>query len=146
MRKAIFALVSSLAALTSTYARPYPRAPIDDAILTKVRANAITSSQSRCIFFSLFSCFPPYLPSGLSWEIGTVTEALLEYSWPQLSVFYDGPIPPRRHLFTSNYPTDVANIATKCVTSAPVNGIPVTLVAPQGRSAEARKYLAPDAR
>jgi len=65
---------------------------------------------------SLFSRLP-HLPSNFSWEIGTVTEALLEYSWPQLSVFYNGSIPPPRHLFTSDYPDDVVKIATECVVS-----------------------------
>src|SRR5258705_13456627 len=58
MRKAIFTVVSLLAAVTSTYARAYPRAPIDDATLTKVRANAITSSQRRWVPFSLFGFLP----------------------------------------------------------------------------------------
>jgi rhamnogalacturonyl hydrolase YesR len=102
MRKTLFTVVSLLAALTSTYARAYARAPIDDTTLAKVRANAITSSQR-------------------SWEIGTVTEALLEYSWPQLSVFYDGSIPPPRHLFTSDYPDDVVEIATEVVEDKPGN-------------------------
>jgi hypothetical protein len=62
----------------------------------------------------------PDLPSDLSWEIGTVTEALLEYSWPQLSVFAYNPIPPARQLFTSNYPNDVIQIVTERVTSTTV--------------------------
>ena len=119
MRKALFTAVSLLAALTSTYARAYPRAPIDDATLTKVRANAIAISHRRCVFFSLQLSLP-HLPPNFSWEIGTVTEALLEYSWPQLSVFYDGSIPPPRHIFTSYHPDDVVKIATECVVSAPV--------------------------
>ena len=120
MRKALFTVVSLLAAVTGTYARAYPRAPIDDATLTKVRANAITSSQRRCVPFSLFGFLLPHLPSYFSWEIGTVTEALLEYSWPQLSVFVDGSVPPPRHVFVSNLPDDIINIATECVKSAAV--------------------------
>ena len=56
----------------------------------------------------------PYnLLLALSWEIGTLTEALLEYSWPKLSVFNPyGSIPPARELFTFDCPTDVINIAT----------------------------------
>ena len=58
MQKALFTVVSLLAALTSTYARAYPRAPIDDGTLTKVRANAITISQRRCVLFSVFNDLP----------------------------------------------------------------------------------------
>lgn len=64
------------------------------------------------------------LPLGLSWEIGTLTEALLEYSWPQLSVFDDtASIPPARELFTSDYPVDVINIATTCAPSVQITGL-----------------------
>jgi len=106
MRKALFTVVSLLALLTGTYARAFPRAPVDNTTLAKVRANAITSSQS-------------------SWEIGTVTQALLEYSWPQLSIFSDNPIPPQRRFFTSNYPNDVVNIATQVVEEKPGNILPL---------------------
>ncbi|KAF9647034.1 Six-hairpin glycosidase [Thelephora ganbajun] len=101
MRKAFLTVASLLATITSTSGRPYARAPIDEATLTKVRANAIASAQR-------------------SWEVGTLTEALLEYSWPQLSVFNDaGSIPPARQLFTSNYPVDVVKIATDIVEKKP---------------------------
>lgn len=61
---------------------------------------------------------PSNLPLDLSWEIGTLTEALLEYSWPQLSVFNDAAsIPPATELFTFDYPVDVIAIATTCAPS-----------------------------
>jgi len=56
MRKAL--LISSLATITNITARLYVRAPIDEATLTKVRANAITSSQRRYVF-SPFFAHPP---------------------------------------------------------------------------------------
>lgn len=67
-----------------------------------------------------FSRHPPNPPSNLSWELGTVTEALLEYSWPQLSVFnYAASIPPAKDLFIYDYPVDVVNIATTCARPSP---------------------------
>jgi hypothetical protein len=102
MRKALSTVVPFLAAIAGASARPYARAPINNATLAKLRANAITVSQ-------------------MSWEIGTLTEALLEYSWPQLSVFNDGLIPPARYLFTSDYPDDVIQIATEVVEKKPSN-------------------------
>jgi len=92
MREALFTIIPLLATVA--------HALIDDATLAKVRANAITSSQ-------------------MSWEIGTLTEALLEYSWPQLSVFSGNSLPPARRLFTSSYPTDVVQIATNVVKNKP---------------------------
>jgi len=102
MRNALLTFFSLLAAIAGTSARPHTRALIDEGTLTKVRANAIASSQR-------------------SWEIGTVTEALLEYSWPQLSVFNDDSIPPARQFFTSSYPYDVVNIVANVVQNKPNN-------------------------
>lgn len=65
----------------------------------------------------------PDLRSDPSWELGTVTEALLEYSWPQLSVFGNNTLPPARRLFISNRPNDVVQIATERVTSTTVTRI-----------------------
>jgi len=104
MRNVLFTAVSLLAAITSTSARPYARAPIDQTTLAKLRANAIASSQR-------------------SWEIGTLTEALLEYSWPQLSVFNDDSIPPTRQLYASDYPYDVVDIVTNVVQNKPSNSL-----------------------
>ena len=120
MWKTLFTVVSLLANVTSTFARPYVRdsATIDAATLAKVRANAISISQRRCVVFTLQPPSLPNPPSDPSWEIGTVTEALLEYSWPQLSVFNNTPIPPARQLFATDYPYEVVNIATQCVTSS----------------------------
>jgi hypothetical protein len=59
MQKALFVVASLLAAITITSARPYARALINEATLTKVRANAITSSQKRCVFFSFFGHLSP---------------------------------------------------------------------------------------
>lgn len=47
MWKTWFIVVSLLANITSTLARPYARATIDATTLAKVRANAISSSQVR---------------------------------------------------------------------------------------------------
>ena len=68
----------------------------------------------------------PDLTSGRSWEIGTVTEALLEYSWPQLSVFNNaGSIPPPTQLYAGDYPIDVINISTTWVSSTALTGFSV---------------------
>jgi rhamnogalacturonyl hydrolase YesR len=91
-----------LASITNASART----PIDQTTLTKVRANAITSSQK-------------------SWEVGTLTEALLEYSWPRLSVFNDNSIPPARQLSTSNYPDDVVKIVADVVAKKSNNSLPL---------------------
>lgn len=47
MLKTLFTVVPLLAAIASTSARPYARAPIDETTLTKVRANAIAISKKR---------------------------------------------------------------------------------------------------
>ena len=95
-----------------------PTSFIDEAILSEVGANAITISQKRfvyCEFFSQLAHTHTDLPYELSWELGTLTEALLEYSWPRLSVFNgNASIPPSRELLTSGYPAEVINIATTC--------------------------------
>lgn len=61
----------------------------------------------------------PGLPFCNSWEIGTLSEALLEYSWPQLSVFNNqGSVPPSRAILSEqDYPVDVVNISTVWVYS-----------------------------
>ncbi|KAF9779463.1 Six-hairpin glycosidase [Thelephora terrestris] len=91
----------------SSPTRPPASSPADGFTLDEVRSNAIASSQK-------------------SWELGTLTEALLEYSWPQLSVFNAAAsIPPARDLFTSDYPTDVVNIATTVVQNKPNDSLPL---------------------
>ena len=119
MRNAHLTVFSLLAAVAITVARPYARALIDPATLSKVRANAITISNRRYASFPILQppLFLTYRRISGSWEIGTLTEALLEYSWPLLSVFSYNPLPFARQLYAYNYPTDVFNIAARCVPS-----------------------------
>ena len=84
-----------------------------------------------------------HLPPDPSWEIGTLTEALLEYSWPQISVFNNAaPIPPAKDLYTSDYPVDVINIATTCAPSPQSLGLAHdTSLFPQYHPEQAQQYF-----
>ena len=69
------------------------------------------------VFHSLSASLPDLLFRNSS-ELGTLAEALLEYSWPQLSVFDfdDGAIPPSNFYRNVN-PVDIVNISTLWVSS-----------------------------
>lgn len=51
----------------------------------------------------------------VSWELGTAAEALLELSWPSLSVFNSSAFPPPSRLNATATPSDVLTIANQCV-------------------------------
>ncbi|KDR83455.1 hypothetical protein GALMADRAFT_274901 [Galerina marginata CBS 339.88] len=69
-----------------------------------------------------------------SWELGTAAEALLELSWPSLSVFNSTAFPPPTRLKTSALPIDVLNIANKTVSEKPSGSL--ALVPDQGSAAD----------
>ncbi|KAF9057455.1 Six-hairpin glycosidase-like protein [Panaeolus papilionaceus] len=69
-----------------------------------------------------------------SWEVGTASEALLELSWPELSVFNASAFPPSRHLTGSAFPKDVVQIANDTVSKKPPNTL--ALLANQGSAAD----------
>ncbi|PPR02489.1 hypothetical protein CVT24_002038 [Panaeolus cyanescens] len=69
-----------------------------------------------------------------SWELGTAAEALLELSWPELSVFNSSAFPPSGHFTGLRFPEDVVNIANETVTKKPPNTLP--LIANQGSAAD----------
>jgi hypothetical protein len=49
----LLTVATVLTAIASTSARPYLRTPINGSTLTKVRANAIASSQRPCVLLAL---------------------------------------------------------------------------------------------
>ncbi|KAK0242478.1 glycoside hydrolase family 105 protein [Armillaria nabsnona] len=57
----------------------------------------------------LCSCFQ------VSWELGTATEALLEYSYPEFSVFNSSSIPPEHTLNTTYNASEVLDVASQVV-------------------------------
>ncbi|KAF8916804.1 glycoside hydrolase family 105 protein [Mucidula mucida] len=69
--------------------------------LALVKENMIQAVNSRCT----------------SWELGTATEALLEYEWPALSVFNTSAFPPPRTLSASSNASDVLGIAYQVVSA-----------------------------
>ncbi|KAA1465990.1 Six-hairpin glycosidase [Dentipellis sp. KUC8613] len=85
-------LAAAAAAPTSTTPSSVASAGLSDALIAKVRANALNISTH-------------------SWEIGTLAEALTELEWPALSVFGADAIPPPRRLPARENARDVLQIA-----------------------------------
>ncbi len=76
--------------------------------LALVKENMIQVSSQR---FVVALTFQAVNSRCTSWELGTATEALLEYEWPALSVFNTSAFPPPRTLSASSNASDVLGIA-----------------------------------
>ncbi len=89
---------------------------IDNDTLSLVLNNMVQVSTKRfvrCLCTRvLCSCFQ------VSWELGTATEALLEYSYPEFSVFNSSSIPPEHTLNTTYNASEVLDVASQCVKSS----------------------------
>lgn len=105
------------AALISISAALFPQAPtgIDDARLSLVRTHLLEGNLA-------------------SWELGTAAQALLEFSWPALSVFNNAAFPPPRSLSPDYSASDVLDIAHRVVSEKPANS--PTLIANEGSAAD----------
>lgn len=123
--------------------------------IEKVRSNLVEIASARSVsFFYPRSCFIHH--ANHSWELGTATEALLELSWPSLSIFNSSSLPPPPVLNATLTPTEVLEIANRsawfiflnkytqncsstCISSRTVSQRPadsLALIANQGSAAD----------
>lgn len=114
MRAWSFSLVLSIS-LASAATFPDPEQGFSNSSILKIRSNLLEIASA-------------------SWELGTAAEALLELSWPGLSVFNATAFPPPGRLKGTAFPTDVVNIANRTVSQRPSGSL--SLIANQGSAAD----------
>ena len=100
-----------LVACSAVVGVPTGQTGLDDAMVTKVKANLAQIAIHRHVLASAITKF--FLADApASWEIGTQLETLLELEWRDLSVFGSA-IPPPTTLASSDSATDVITRASE---------------------------------